>query len=101
MGRMEPNPYEAPAKSVPTLPRKVTVGARVFRVGVTLAALGAGGFVCSVASAVLVLMHQGPPTFWFQLIVFVAVALVPVGIVIAVVGGVVWIWGRLRRPPNS
>jgi hypothetical protein len=102
MGGMEPNPYEAPAKSVQTLPRKVTVAARAFRVGVLLAALGVVVFASSCAIAILSIWlgERGKMPFWFHLAMYIAFSLVPIGITIAVIGQGFLLWGSRHRPPN-
>jgi hypothetical protein len=98
---MEPNPYEAPAKPVQALPRKVTVAAKVFRVGVLLAALGVVVFACACAIGILSIWlgERGSAPAWFQLAIYLALSLVPVGITIAVIGGAILLWVRRRRPP--
>jgi hypothetical protein len=40
--------------------------------------------------------EEAPP-FWFQLLTLTAIALVPTGLLIAVIGGITWLWEK-RRP---
>lgn len=102
MGGMEPNPYQAPDQPVPTLPRKVTFGrmfgARMFRVGGILVATGAAvtGLGYCVGSS-----QYGEPPLWFFLPLAVAMVMVPVGIVIAIIGGAIWGAGRFRAKRTS
>jgi hypothetical protein len=95
---MQPNPYEPPAlPGRPSPPRKLSIGATIVRIGATLAAIGAVVFVCCFLSFTFLMDNENPAPFWMQLSVLVAVALVPVGMTIAVLGGAIWVWGIVRR----
>jgi hypothetical protein len=94
---MQPNPYEPPAdQSRPTPPGKASLVASLLRIGATLAAIGVIVFVWSFVSFNFFMDNNVVPPFWFQLTLLVALALVPLGITIGVVGGVVWLWGKVR-----
>jgi hypothetical protein len=98
---MDLNPYEAPEQLVPALPRKVTIGAKIFRIGALLFGLGVLSMAALISLAYFYLMDRTPtPPDWYGYSFVVSAALVPVGIVIATAGGAIWLWGRLRRPPN-
>jgi len=102
MGGMEPNPYEAPAAAPHALPpRRLPVGARITRVGAMLTAIGV--FVFLGCFAAFGLFDGKEPPDWYARITLSAVAMVPIGVAIAVVGGAVWLCGNLwahARPPN-
>jgi hypothetical protein len=40
--------------------------------------------------------EEVPPPYWFQLLALTAIALVPIGLLIAVIGGIAWLWKKLR-----
>jgi hypothetical protein len=93
---MQSNPYEPPVQdSLPIAAQKPSVCISTLRIGGVLAAIGAIAFVCCWVTFYQV--FDGPAPFWFQLIVFVSAALVPLGITIAGIGASTWIAGWVLR----
>ena len=98
---MEPNPYESP-HTTPIPPEKLSGGARAVRVGVTLFGIGVVVSVGSFVSFAILERHtnfepQGLPRFWYQIVTVTAFALVPTGFLIAVIGGITWLWKKPRK----
>ena len=95
MGGMELNPYEAPVATPPALPpRKLPVGMRVARAGATLSAIGA--CVVMACWTAFNLFDPQPPD-WFEFVMMTALLLVPLGLVIAIVGGGLWVAANSGR----
>jgi hypothetical protein len=82
---MQPNPYESPPQPPP---RKGSAGTSLIRIGGILAAIGVVVFIgCFIV--VFCELFDGPQ-YWIQLLVLVSIALVPIGVVVASVGIVLW-----------
>jgi hypothetical protein len=91
---MHLNPYKSPSHTIP--PKKLSGSARAVRVGVTLFGVGIIIYGCCFVGFHL-LTHEGRPPFWLQVVVCTAMALVPLGFLIAAIGGTVWLLGKLFK----
>jgi hypothetical protein len=72
------------------------VSATAVRLGATLFGMGIIVYGCCFLGFHL-LSTEGPPPYWFQVVVCTAMALVPVGFLIAVIGGLAWLLGKLLK----
>lgn len=96
---MQPNPYQSPSHPMPPpLPKRRSFGARMVRLGVFLLGLGlVTGVACFAAGFVLVNMDVKEPPYWLMAVSFTAMALLPIGTGLALVGGAIWLLTKMLK----
>lgn len=99
MGRMEQNPYATPPITpIPlSTPRKLSLGAKVFRVGVLLLTLAFVGFACFFGTAIFLLENDMEVPDWVDFSASASMMMLPIGFLLTVTGGVIWCATRLVR----
>ncbi len=91
------NPYDPPKSSVsPSPAMRRSVGATVMRIGAILVAVGILLFVGLFVSFNFFMENEGPPPFAHQLALLVSLALVPLGLIVFVIGALIWTLRRFR-----